>query len=226
MDPTRRSVLPFPASGRCTRSELEILTEIGERRVFDPGEVVLEDGARSERFFVVLEGRLKMIRFTPAGKDLILALLGPGEVIGISAALGEETTCTMVEAMMPSVCLGVRREDLYALFTRRPDAMATVMPLLTRQLRECNNCIVESSCSRVETRFAVLFLRFVDSMGERRSGAWFVPLPLSRQELADLGGTTIETAIRIMSRWGKEGVVETLDDGFLVRQRGTLEELV
>jgi CRP-like cAMP-binding protein len=50
-------------------------------------------------------------------------------------------------------------------------------------------------------------------------------MPLSRQELADMVGTTIETAIRIMSRWGKEGVVRTEKEGFLVADRGALESI-
>ena len=60
-------------------------------------------------------------------------------------------------------------------------------------------------------------------MFRRAVGGCFVPLPLSRQELADLTGTTLETAIRVMSRWGKEGVVFTRRDGFLVHDRTGLD---
>jgi CRP/FNR family transcriptional regulator len=62
-------------------------------------------------------------------------------------------------------------------------------------------------------------------MGRLERGGTFVPLPLSRQELADMTGTTIETCIRIMSRWSKDQVVLTEKDGFVVLDRGALESL-
>ena len=60
-------------------------------------------------------------------------------------------------------------------------------------------------------------------MGQHRDEGTFIPLALSRQELADMIGTTIETSIRIMSRWSKENLVRTEKDGFLVLDRSALE---
>jgi CRP-like cAMP-binding protein len=76
----------------------------------------------------------------------------------------------------------------------------------------------------VEARFARLFLKLCDQIGKRERGGVFVPMPLSRQDLADLSGTTIETAIRIMSRWQKEDVLHTEKDGFVVLNRDALDE--
>lgn len=77
----------------------------------------------------------------------------------------------------------------------------------------------------METRFAHLFLKLADRMGRPSPDGTFIPMPLSRQELADLTGTTLETCIRIMSRWGKESVVRTEKDGFNLLDRRTLERL-
>ena len=76
---------------------------------------------------------------------------------------------------------------------------------------------------RIEARFARLFLKLADQMGRSERGGTFIPLSLSRQELADMTGTTIETCIRIMSRWGKENVVHTDKDGFVVLDRKELQ---
>jgi CRP/FNR family transcriptional regulator len=70
-----------------------------------------------------------------------------------------------------------------------------------------------------------LFLKLSGEMGRAERGGVFIPLVLSRQELADMTGTTIETGIRIMSRWGKEEVVRTEKDGFVVLDRQTLEAM-
>ena len=77
----------------------------------------------------------------------------------------------------------------------------------------------------VEYRAARLFSTLAERAGQKRPAGIFVPIQLSRQEIADLVGTTIETAIRVMSRWQKDGIVETEKDGFLIRQIAALREL-
>jgi CRP-like cAMP-binding protein len=76
-----------------------------------------------------------------------------------------------------------------------------------------------------EARAAKLFLTLTDRMGEARDGKTFIGLPLSRQELADLIGTTLETAIRLMSRWQKEGIVLTEKEGFVIADTAALQDL-
>ncbi len=77
----------------------------------------------------------------------------------------------------------------------------------------------------VEYRAARLFSTLAERVGQARADGVFVPIHLSRQEIADLAGTTIETAIRVMSRWQKDGLVETVKDGFLIRQIAALRAL-
>jgi CRP-like cAMP-binding protein len=77
----------------------------------------------------------------------------------------------------------------------------------------------------VESRFAALFLDLAAKLGRPASKGVGIALVLSRQELADLTGTTLETAIRIMTRWGREELVATCREGFLLRDRSRLEAL-
>ena len=209
--------VPDPARG-------ELLAITRPRRV-RRGEVVIVLGRRPEAFFVVRSGRLKMCRGTAAGRNLILALAGPGERVGVSGALSGEAATASWEAVSDGELLEVRREDFYALLARRPDLIPELVPWLSRNLVECRNCIVETSCSRVENRFAAVFLALAETTGRVADGVLRIAQPLSRQELADLTGTTLETAIRVMSRWSREGVVATRPDGFLLLDRPRLEAL-
>jgi CRP-like cAMP-binding protein len=93
------------------------------------------------------------------------------------------------------------------------------------RLVELTNRLAELTGGRIEPRFARLFLKLATEMGRAERGGTFVPLALSRQELADLTGTTIETCIRIMSRWNKDEVVRTEKDGFVVLDASALEHL-
>jgi CRP/FNR family transcriptional regulator len=100
-----------------------------------------------------------------------------------------------------------------------------LLSAFTRRIVELAQRIPEVAGARVETRFAHLFLKLAERMGRPRGASVFIPMVLSRQELADLTGTTIETCIRVMSRWGKDKVVETEKDGFLLADRDALETL-
>lgn len=210
---------PLPAAARAA------LISVARRVSFPAGATVLAEGAPADAFYLVWSGQVKMVRSTAAGRSLILALFGAGDLFGISAALSGLACTASWEAIVPTECLEVRRVQLYALLAERPQLVPELLPFLSRQLMECKNCLVETSCARVEARFASLFLGLAERMGEAVEAGTFVPLPLSRQELADLTGTTLETAIRMMSRWNKEGVVWTSRTGFLLRNRRELERL-
>jgi CRP/FNR family transcriptional regulator len=96
---------------------------------------------------------------------------------------------------------------------------------MAQRIVELTRRIAEVSGGRVETRFALLFLKLADKLGRPDGREVFIPLALTRQDLADLTGTTVETAIRVMSRWSKEDVVLTEHEGFRVKSRAALERL-
>lgn len=215
----RVAFAPLPPRSRAA------LLAIARRTHFPAGTVAIEEGLEAQSFYLLWSGQMKMCRLTPGGKNLILSIFGPGDLFGVTPVLSGEPSGASFEALVDVECLEIRRADLYALFGRQPELMSEILPYLTRHLAECRNCLVESTCARVETRFASLFLSLAEKMGVPAEGGWFIPLPLSRQELADLTATTLETAIRVMSRWGREGVVTTRRDGFLLLDRSGLEEL-
>ena len=106
------------------------------------------------------------------------------------------------------------RRDFFALLEQHPSLVRGLLHGMTQRLVELTNRVAQLSGGKVEARLARLFLKLADGSGRSERGGIFVPLALSRQELADMTGTTIETCIRLMSRWGKERIIETgLVDG-------------
>jgi CRP/FNR family transcriptional regulator len=186
----------------------------------------MSEGEPAMGLCILLRGRVKMSRRTPSGSRALLALFGPGDLFGaVSALSGQEANATMV-ALERTELLEIPQQALRSLLSSRPDLLGELLPLLSQQLVECRNCLVEAVSSRVEVRFAHLFLKLGERVGRQEDGGTFVPVALSRQDLADMTGTTLESSIRVMSRWGKGGVVETVDEGFIVRDRESLERLV
>lgn len=200
-----------------------LLAMLGAARRLAQGEQILEEGSLSPSLFIVLSGKLKMARALPNGRSAFLGLLTVGDLIGVSGLGGKcDATVTAHEA---SLCLEVPWSDLLTVLEHQSKLVAELLPLFVERVAECRHCVLEAAFYRVESRLACLLLKLMESFGEPGPESDFLRVALSRQDLADMVGTTVETSIRIMSRWGKEGVLETQDGGFVLRDRQALEAI-
>ncbi len=194
-------------------------------RSYDKGQALFSEGEASDFLYTILSGRAKVIKAIPSGKEVILEIFGPGDPIGAVVAYEGRPYPATAIALEPTSCLLVRRVPFFGLLERHPTLVKGFILGLTQRIVELTKRIPEMAGGRVETRFAHLFLKLADKMGQPGPEGTFLPMVLSRQDLADLTGTTIETCIRIMSRWGKEGTVRTEKDGFVVVDKPALEKL-
>jgi CRP-like cAMP-binding protein len=197
---------------------------VSRMRAFDRGDLVFAEGDPSD-FVTILSGRVKVFKATPAGKEIILEIFAAGDPLGAVAAYEGAPYPASATALEATICLVIARSDFLALLESSPSLVRGVLIGLTHRLVELTRRLSELTGGRVEARFARLFLKLADQVGRPDRAGLFIPMPLSRQELADLTGTTIESAIRIMSRWGKEDVLLTEKDGFTLRSRKALDDL-
>jgi CRP/FNR family transcriptional regulator len=194
-------------------------------RRYENGEPIFREGDPSERFHSVVEGRVKILKYAPRGKELILEIFGPGDPFGAIAAYEGRPFPASAVALQPTEVLSISRADFFRLM-ERPEFSRGLMLGLTRRLIELTQKLAQLSSGGVEYRLAALFLKLADRMGQKSGEAIVIPLALSRRDLADMVGTTIETAIRIMSRWNRDGVVRTERTSFLIPSRAPLESIV
>jgi len=166
--------------------------------------------------FTIVTGRVKVSKMTARGTDVILELFGPGDPVGAVAVYESRAYPASATALEPTTCLLIPRQAFFSLLETYPTMVRGLLVGLTHRLVELTNRLTELSGGRVEARLARFLLKLADDIGQRRTDGTFIPLVLSRQEIADMIGTTIETAIRIMSRWGKDNIVRTEKDGFAV----------
>jgi CRP-like cAMP-binding protein len=205
---------------------------VSQLRVYEKGALIFREADPSDLFYTVAGGRVKVFKTTPAGKDVILEIFAAGDPLGAVAVYEGRPYPASAVALEETTCVVTRREAFFVLLEQRPSLVRGILSGLTLRLVELANRVADLTGGRIEERFARLFLKLGAEMGRpTASGASaagdgvFIPFPLSRQELADLTGTTIETCIRIMSRWGKEEVVRTDKDGFTLLDRAQLEAL-
>jgi CRP/FNR family transcriptional regulator len=219
------ALLRAPVFSRLGAEDRRRLAEVSRLQHFHRGETVFAEGDPPEHFCTVASGRVKVFKMTPAGKDVILEIFGAGDPLGAVAAYDGHPFPASAVAIEESRVLLVPRQAFFTLLEQHPTLVRGLLSGLTHRLAELAVRLAELSGGRVEPRFARLFLKLAEEQGRPERGGTFVPVALSRQELADMTGTTVETCIRIMSRWGKQRTVITEKDGFLVLNPAELETL-
>jgi CRP/FNR family transcriptional regulator, nitrogen oxide reductase regulator len=224
--PTAEELLrTTPIFSRLSASDRHTIAGVSRVQQFEKGTSIFQQGEPSDAFYAIVTGRVKIFKMTPAGKDLILEIFGPGDPLGAVAVYMERPFPASATALEDTTCVIIPRTEFFRLLESQPSLVRGLLLGMTTRLVELTNRLAELTGGLIEPRFARLFLKLATEMGRPERGGVFVPLALSRQELADMTGTTIETCIRIMSRWNKDGIVRTDKDGFVLVNRPALEQL-
>ena len=218
-----QAIASLPLYRRLQADDRAKLAEVSTLESFPRGGVVFREGEAAKSVHIVVDGRVKVAKLTPAGREVILDMPGPGDPIGAVAAFEGFDYPATATATMESVCLVTRRDAFFSLLEAHPSLVRGLLSGLTLRLVQLTKRLAELSGGRIEARMARLLCKLADEQGIERGSGIFVPVKLTRQEIADLCATTVETAIRVMSRWGKEGLVATERDGFLIPDPAALE---
>jgi len=203
------------------------LRPYAEIREISAGEPVWKLDDPLHYFVFLVAGHIKMIRPCDNGREVILDVTGPGDLLCVSAVSSfSPACCTAVALHDDVVALFIPRRDVLHVVEQSPTAAgAFVRETTTRDMRLAGR-IAELASGQVEQRVAALLLHLADQDGAvRQNGHIRIPLHLSRQDIADLCGTTLETAIRTMSRLSREEIVTTAAWGFVINDRQRLERL-
>ena len=208
---------------RLTQEDRQRLAAVTTVREFDKGATLFSEGEGSDLLYAVVTGRVKVSKTTVRGTDVILEIFGPGDPVGAVAVYESRPYPATASAIEHTQCLLIPRKAFFSLLETHPTMVRGLLVGLTHRLVELTNRLAELSGGRIEGRLARFFLKLAQDMGQSRPEGTLIALTLSRQELADMIGTTIETSIRIMSRWGKDNIVLTEKEGFVVVDRSALE---
>jgi CRP/FNR family transcriptional regulator, nitrogen oxide reductase regulator len=218
--------IPFrsiPTLAALTPQDREAVEPLCRIATFDRGEVIFREGDPAERIWFLAAGRVKIVK-AAGDRDIIIEILGDGEPVGAVAVYERRPFPATAIAMEPSELVSIPEREFFQLLASRPELTRRLLAGLTMRLMSVNKRIADMTGS-VEARASRLFLTLAERLGAPDPGGGVaIPLAMSRQEVADLLGTTLETAIRLMSRWQKEGVVITRPDGFHIPDKAALGE--
>lgn len=192
-------------------------------RGYEKGEVIFREGDPADRIHFLYAGRVKIVK-SAGNRDIIIELLAKGEPVGAVAVFERRPFPATAIAIEPAGILSIPEREFFQLLERRPEMTRSLLGGLTMRLMMVNKRLADMTGS-AEAKAARLFLTLAEQLGTPRDDGFFISLALSRQEIADLLGTTLETAIRLMSRWQKEGLVLTEKAGFVIPSMEALREV-
>ncbi len=195
-----------------------------EKRVAKDEYVFLE-GDPPERLYILLRGRVKLIKHSDDGKDVILHLVSPREWFGSVAAFGRRPHPFSAQALEPSLVLEIEGRHFAALMNRYPPIANQIIQELVERLTEAHEMMLRLALEPVEGRIAHTLTRLAHKAGNTQAEGVTIDVPLTRQDIAEMAGTTVETTIRVLSRWRKEGIVHMVGGRFLIADLHRLEQI-
>jgi CRP/FNR family transcriptional regulator len=191
--------------------ELAALAAVAREDTYRAREYVFMEGEPADWFCLVRAGHVKIVRASRGGKETVMELLGPGEPFGGVAVIERRPYPASAQATETSTILKIPRDPIVALTERHPSVIREMALMIGRRLRAAHESMRSLAADPVEARLAAALLRLAERDGERGPGGVTLPYHLTRQSLADMTGTTVETTIRVVSRWQKDRLVR--DDG-------------
>lgn len=193
-----------------------VLTGAATRR-FAPGQPVFEQGQLASHFFVLLHGRLRVTQVTPEGQQIIVRMVHPGDLFGFAKALRRADYPGTAIAAAESLALAWPTEAWDNLVGRYPSVAIGAMQTMGNRLQEAHTRLRELSTEEVERRVAHAVLRLAAQAGAKEARGIRIDFPISKQDIAEMTGTTLHTVSRILTAWEGEDLVEGGRQKLLVR---------
>lgn len=197
---------PFSLLGR---REIRAILDQATSKRYDEGATVFHEGAVADRFFLLLDGYIRVVRTTPDGEQLIALHIPPGQLFGIAPAIQRETYPATSVCASEVLALSWPRH-LWSEFAANYEGFATEnYKTLGARLGEFQQRVADLATKAVEQRIAACLLRMAEQSGRKMSKGIEIDFPVTRANIAEMTGTTLHTVSRLLSAWERDGLVSS-----------------
>jgi CRP/FNR family transcriptional regulator len=200
-----------------SETEIKEIASFFENKSFKKDEYIFMEEDPSDWLYIVARGRVKIIKHSLAGKDVILEIISPGGIFGGVAVLDRRPFPASAQAMEQTQVVRISRKRLFDIMEEYPVLKLAMVKAFSDRLRNAHETLKNIATERVEKRIASLLLKLSEKVGVREGEYTKIDFPLTRQEIADMVGTTVETCIRTMSKFQKQGMVKSSGGRILIK---------
>jgi len=185
----------------------DILQAAASRR-YGSGDTVFEQGQDADYFFVLLYGSLRVTQVTSEGRQVVVRMVNPGDLFGIAKALRRTDYPGTATAATESVAIAWPVSNWDTIVGTYPSFAVNAMQTMGSRLLEAQQRIRELSTEEVERRVAHAVLRLAQQSGIKEADGIRIGFLISKQDIAEMTGTTLHTVSRVMTAWEDEGLIK------------------
>jgi CRP/FNR family transcriptional regulator len=197
-----------PVFSTLSAEELERVARVAVARRFAAGEVVFKEGDEGRTCYIVRSGRARAIREHPDGRAITLAHFNPGDIFGEMAMLDGERRSATVEATEGTEAIAILSADMHRLLHEHPGISVKLIAALGQRLRSTNERLARQSFQTVQSRVAAALAQLVAAAREGdRGGGRDVLITATQAELAQLAGSSRESASRFLAVLERAGII-------------------
>jgi CRP-like cAMP-binding protein len=196
-----------PVLADLSPEDLEQVADVSHPRRFRAGEIVFREGDASNTCYIVRSGHARAVREHADGRALTLATFGPGDIFGELAMFDDERRSATVEAIEPLEVLAILGPDMRRLMERRPQLAIALAAALSRRLRATNERLASQSFQTVQSRVATVLGQLVERARAEGAAEGDVSLTVTQAEVAQLAGSSRESASRFLAVLERAGVI-------------------
>ena len=189
-------------------------------------QVIYFEGDPGENFYLVASGKVKLTRLGLSGREVLLDILSGGEYFGNLGMVSGQDYAETAIAQTDCCILQISAHHFEKILNRYPEVMLKVLQAMGQRLQESQEIIKQLSIYTVEERIAATLIRVAKKLGEERQMGTLIQIPFSRQDLAAMTGTTVETVSRVMSRFSAEELIATGRKWVMLKDVERLEQII
>jgi CRP-like cAMP-binding protein len=189
------------------QQDLEHLLQAAHRKRLQVGEFFFLQGDPAENMYVLLEGRVKLSQSGPDGDQVLIRVITPVSVFALVAITTASNYLVTAQAAEDSLALYWTRHELMDFVLRTPQMAHNAMRIMAERLQEIQERFRQVTTERVERRLVYTLFRLAAQAGKKVDQGVLIDLTLTRQDLAEMSGTTLYTVSRMLSSWEKQGLV-------------------
>jgi CRP/FNR family cyclic AMP-dependent transcriptional regulator len=207
--------------------DLKTLSEGMSEAHYENGQFIFKEGDPAECFHVLTKGAVKCVKTSQAGKEAVMKVLLPGDLFCCEAAVFDgKPHPGCAQPMGPVTLLKIPKRAYMKLLKTNPAAAMEVIKYLSGRLSEAQETSKTFALQHADQRIAVLLIKLGERVGKKTSDGILLDLQLSRQDLADMTGLALETTIRILSKFIREGAVAKSGRRIVLRDLSVLRRIV
>jgi CRP/FNR family transcriptional regulator, nitrogen oxide reductase regulator len=221
----RNLIQALPVFNSMGAVELDDVIARAKAQRIPKGSAAFQQGETAKAFFVLLHGRLKVVKVTPHGQQVLIRFVNPGDIYGIAKALRRQDYPATAIAVVDSVTLAWPSETWDDFIAAHPSFALNVMLTMGERLQEAHTRLKELSTEEVGHRLAHTILRLIMQSGRKTDEGVLIDFPITQQDLAQASGTTLHSVSRVLSAWESAGLVIVGRRKIVVRDVQGLSEL-